>query len=114
MDVFKFTLVKYLILKRHYFYCAPNSRNYRLFDLGVAPVAMSFVGASNRDDLRKIRELQAAYGPEWPAHWLSFRNLPDWGELWMKKYREYATHEAMETGNDLNDEGSDMNEVYTV
>jgi type IV secretion system protein VirB4 len=76
------------IVKKHYYYCAPNSRNYRLFDLGLAPVAMSFVGASNKDDLKKIRELQTAYGPEWPAHWLRFRNLPDWGELWLEKYRE--------------------------
>jgi type IV secretion system protein VirB4 len=75
-------------MKQHYYYSAPNSRNYRLFDLGLAPVALSFVGASNKDDLKRIRELQKQHGEEWPAHWLSSRGAPDWGGLWMKEYLE--------------------------
>jgi type IV secretion system protein VirB4 len=75
-------------MKRQYYYAAPNSGNYHLFDLGLAPVAMSFVGASNKDDLKAIRELQRIHGTEWPAHWLRSRNLADWGEAWMKKYGE--------------------------
>jgi type IV secretion system protein VirB4 len=81
-------LIAASIMKRHYYYSAPNSRNYRLFDLGLAPVALSFTGASNRDDLKKIRELQGEWGAEWPAHWLRFRGLPDWGDLWLEKYSE--------------------------
>jgi hypothetical protein len=60
-----------------------------MFDLGLAPVAMSFVGASNKDDLKRIRELRSLYGETWPSQWLKSRNLEDWGDAWMEKYREY-------------------------
>ena len=75
-------------MKRHYYYAAPNSRNYRKFELDLAPVALSFVGASNKDDLKTIRELQRLYGAEWPAHWLRLRGMADWGDAWMEKYKE--------------------------
>lgn len=84
-------LIASSIMKRHYYYAAPNSRNYRLFDLGLAPVTLSFVGASNKDDLKKIRELEKLQGPEWPAQWLKLRGLEDWGELWGEKYAEWCT-----------------------
>ncbi|MDR0653533.1 MAG: DUF87 domain-containing protein [Synergistaceae bacterium] len=87
-------LIAASIMKKHYYYAAPNSRNYRLFDLGLAPVALSFTGSSNRDDLKKIREMQSIYGAEWPAHWLKFRGLEDWGDLWIEKYREREAVEA--------------------
>jgi type IV secretion system protein VirB4 len=84
-------LIATAITKRHYYYAAPNSRNYRLFDLGLAPVALSFVGASNKDDLKTIRELQKEHRTEWPAHWLRSRALTDWGDLWLEKYTEYQS-----------------------
>jgi len=80
-------LIATAVMKQHYYYAAPNSRNYRLFDLGLAPVALSFTGASGKDDLKTIRELQRKYGAEWPAHWLRFRGLEDWGEAWLEKYQ---------------------------
>jgi type IV secretion system protein VirB4 len=86
------SLIANAIMKRHYYYAAPNSRNYRLFDLGLAPVALSFTGASNKDDLKLIRELQAEHGARWPAFWLRRRNLSDWGDLWLEKYDEHAAN----------------------
>jgi type IV secretory pathway VirB4 component len=80
-------LIAAAVMKRHYYYAAPNSRNYRMFDLGLAPVAMSFVGASNKDDLKAIRALKEQHGAEWPAYWLHSRDLADWGEAWQEKYR---------------------------
>ncbi len=82
-------LIATSVMKRHYYYCAPNSRHYRLFDLALSPLALSFVGAANKNDLKRIRELQSAHGEEWPAHWLSQRGLEDWGELWREKRRAY-------------------------
>jgi type IV secretion system protein VirB4 len=81
-------LVASAVMKRHYYYAAPNSRNYRLFDLGLAPVALSFVGASGKDDLKTIRELQREHGAEWPAHWLRSRDLADWGDMWLERFKE--------------------------
>jgi len=77
------------VMKRHYYYCAPNSRRYRLFDLALSPVSLSFIGAGSKSDLKKIRELQDEYGLEWPAYWLRYRDLGDWGDLWLEKYAEY-------------------------
>jgi type IV secretion system protein VirB4 len=81
--------------KRHYYYAAPNSRKYRMFDLGLAPVALSFAGASGKDDLKTIRELKELYGTEWPAHWLRYRGLADWGDAWMEKYKEKMNMKGM-------------------
>jgi type IV secretory pathway VirB4 component len=86
-------------MKRHYYYAAPNNRNYRLFDLGLAPVSLSFAGSSNRDDLKKIRELQSQHGAEWPAQWLKSRDLPDWGDLWLEKYKERGEVGEAETAD---------------
>jgi type IV secretion system protein VirB4 len=76
------------VMKRHYYYSAPNSRNNRLFDLGLAPVALSFVGATGKDDLKAVRKLQNEYGKLWVKHWLYQRNLSTWGDLWESKYLE--------------------------
>jgi type IV secretion system protein VirB4 len=81
-------LIATAVMKQHYYYAAPNRRKYRLFDLGLAPVALSFVGASGRDDLKAIRALQERHGEEWPAHWLRSRNFADWGDAWLEKYAE--------------------------
>jgi type IV secretion system protein VirB4 len=79
-------LISEAVTKKHYYYAAPNSRNYRLFDLGLAPVALSFVGASNKGDLKAIRALQKGYGEKWPVYWLKFRGLEDWGDAWAERY----------------------------
>jgi type IV secretion system protein VirB4 len=82
------SLIAGATMKRHYYYAAPNSRKYRMFDLGLAPVALSFTGAGGKDDLKKIRELRHIHGEEWPAHWLRSRGLADWGDAWMEKYKK--------------------------
>ena len=76
------------VMKRHYYYSAPNSRNNRLFDLGLAPVAMSFVGAAGKDDLKIVRNLQAEHGDLWVKYWLYHRDLSTWGDLWEERYLE--------------------------
>jgi type IV secretion system protein VirB4 len=79
-------LIAEAVMKQQYYYAAPNSRNYRLFDLGLAPVALSFVGASNKDDLKAIRALKERYGKEWPVYWLESRGLADWGKAWAERH----------------------------
>jgi len=76
------------VMKRHYYYSAPNSRNNRLFDLALAPVALSFVGAAGKDDLKMVRKLQAEYGDLWVKYWLYQRDLSTWGDLWEERYSE--------------------------
>ncbi|GHV30663.1 conjugal transfer protein TrbE [Synergistales bacterium] len=94
-------LISTAIAKRHYYYAAPNSRSYRLFDLGLAPVSLSFIGASNKDDLKAIRVLQKEHGEKWPAFWLKSRNLEDWGDLWLERYEERKENISLDKGEAL-------------
>lgn len=68
--------------KRHYYLRSP--RGSRLFELGLGPVALSFLapapGASMEETRRRIESLIAVHGPEWPAVWLDERRLRDWAE----------------------------------
>ena len=61
------------IPKREYYVTSPDGR--RLFDMALGPVALSFVGAAGRDDLKRITALKAEHGPVWPAHWLQTRGI---------------------------------------
>ena len=68
------------IPKRHYYYASPLGR--RLIDLGLGPLALSFVGASGREDLKQARALVEELGPDWSTAWLRARRLPEWAERW--------------------------------
>jgi type IV secretion system protein VirB4 len=63
------------IPKREYYVATPDGR--RLFDMALGPVALSFAGASGKDDLKRIRSLQAEHGDKWPARWLETRGIED-------------------------------------
>lgn len=68
--------------KRHYYLKSP--RGSRLFELGLGPVALSFLaadpGASMEDTRRHLETLMAAHGRDWPAARLEERGLGDWAE----------------------------------
>lgn len=68
--------------KRHYYYTSPLGK--RLIDLGLGPVALSFVGASGAEDVAKAKALIDRLGESWPAEWLRQRGSADWGEYWMR------------------------------
>jgi type IV secretion system protein VirB4 len=74
------------VKKRDYYYTAKMMGN-RLFSLGLGPVAMSFLGASGKEDLKAIQKLNEEHGKEWPYHWLLTRGLENWAEAWLKLYR---------------------------
>jgi len=66
------------VRKRDYYYTSPLGN--RLMDLTLGPLALAFVGATGREDLRAIRELRATYGPEWPRAWMRQRGLDRWAD----------------------------------
>lgn len=66
-------IVSSAIPKREYYVATPQGR--RLFDMSLGPVALSFAGASGKDDLKRIRALEAEHGQAWPAHWLETRGI---------------------------------------
>lgn len=59
--------------KREYYYISPEGR--RLFDLGLGPVALSFVAVSDKEKLAHLKQLKAQYGSDWPYVWLKERGL---------------------------------------
>ncbi|KSV71170.1 conjugal transfer protein TrbE [Sinorhizobium sp. GL2] len=66
-------IVSAAIPKREYYVATPEGR--RLFDMSLGPVTLSFVGASGKDDLKRIRALRSEHGQDWPAHWLELRGV---------------------------------------
>lgn len=66
-------IVSNAIPKREYYVASPAGR--RLFDMALGPVALSFVGASGREDLKRITDLKSEHGRDWPTHWLQTRGI---------------------------------------
>lgn len=65
-------IVATAVPKREYYVASPEGR--RLFNMALGPVALSFVGASGKDDLKRILALKKA-GADWPVHWLRERGI---------------------------------------
>ncbi len=76
-------IVATAIPKREYYVASPEGR--RLFDMALGPLTLSFVGATGKDDLKRIRSLQSKNGPEWPIHWLQTRGIHDAEALLQRK-----------------------------
>lgn len=61
------------IPKRQYYYVSENGR--RLYDLALGPLALSFVGASDKESIAAIQQLEARHGARWVHEWLAGRGL---------------------------------------
>ena len=59
--------------KRHYYYVSEQGR--RLYELAIGPLAMSFIGASDKDSIATIKMLESKHGKGWVNEWLRMRNL---------------------------------------
>jgi type IV secretion system protein TrbE len=73
MNEAQIDIIKNAVKKRHYYYTSPEGR--RLFDLGLGPVALSFVAISDRDSIRKIERFEQEHGRDWPLAWLRERGV---------------------------------------
>lgn len=61
------------IPKREYYYVSENGR--RLYNLALGPLALSFVGASDKESVATIKQLEAKYGDQWVNEWLASRGV---------------------------------------
>lgn len=67
-------MIGHAMPKRDYYMVNDDGR--RLFQLGLSPRELAFVGASDKGSVARIRELIAKYGPEaWTDAWLEERNV---------------------------------------
>lgn len=56
-------------------YVVVQGTSSRLFTLDLGPVAMSFVGATGKQDVARVHALHEEYGELWPCMWLEQRGL---------------------------------------
>jgi type IV secretion system protein TrbE len=61
------------IPKRQY-YCVSEAGR-RLYDLALGPLALAFVGATDKESIGTIQRLEAKYGDDWIHDWLASRGL---------------------------------------
>jgi len=59
--------------KRQYYYVSASGR--RLYDLALGPMALAFVGASDKESVATIKNLVAKHGEQWPDEWLALKGL---------------------------------------
>ncbi|WP_425327708.1 VirB4 family type IV secretion/conjugal transfer ATPase, partial [Pseudomonas nitroreducens] len=59
--------------KRQYYYVSENGR--RLYDLALGPLALAFVGSSDKESVAAIKRLEAKHGNAWVSEWLAIRGL---------------------------------------
>ncbi|MDR3631443.1 MAG: conjugal transfer protein TrbE [Desulfocapsaceae bacterium] len=59
------------IPKQDYYLLSPAGR--RKVQLALGPKTLSFIGASDKESLLRIKQLVAEHGPDWPETWLKER-----------------------------------------
>lgn len=59
--------------KREYYYVSESGR--RLYDLALGPLALAFVGASDKESVAAIKKLEQQYGDAWVDEWLANRGI---------------------------------------
>lgn len=57
--------------KRDYYVMSPEGR--RLIQLALGTFALAFVGASDKESIGRIRELERNFGSSWPEQWIQHR-----------------------------------------
>jgi type IV secretion system protein VirB4 len=61
------------VQKKQYYYVSELGR--RLYDLALGPLALSFVGATDKESIAQIKALEAKHGEGWVREWLALRGL---------------------------------------
>lgn len=61
------------VKKKHYFMVCSEGR--RMFNLGLGPAALAFIGASGKEDLARVRALIGQ--GNWVPKWLAERQVPE-------------------------------------
>ena len=55
--------------------CLKKRIQISLYDLALGPLALAFVGASDKESVAAIKRLEAKFGNAWVAEWLASRGL---------------------------------------
>lgn len=66
------------IPKKHYYVVSSLGR--RLIDLGIGPVALSWVGVNGREERQLVETVMEHHGENWRVEWLRLKGLAPWAE----------------------------------
>ena len=61
------------VQKKHYYYVSEMGR--RLYDLALGPLALAFVGSTDKESIAAIKKLETQHGEGWVQEWLRMRGL---------------------------------------
>jgi type IV secretion/conjugal transfer VirB4 family ATPase len=61
------------VQKRHYYYVSEMGR--RLYELALGPLALAFVGSTDKESVAAIQALEEKHGHGWVREWLAMRGL---------------------------------------
>ena len=73
LNVRQIEILATAIPKRQYY--TVSEQGQRLYDLALGPLAMAFVGATDRESVQAIQALEAKWGDGWVDVWLAGRGL---------------------------------------
>jgi type IV secretion system protein VirB4 len=59
--------------KRQYYYVSELGR--RLYELALGPLALAFLGSTDKESIAAIQALEALHGEHWVREWLALRGL---------------------------------------
>ncbi len=66
-------IITWATKKKHYYYSSTNGR--RLFQLELGPLTLAFVAASDKESVKRVKQLHQEHGDQWPAVWLRERGV---------------------------------------
>jgi type IV secretion system protein VirB4 len=78
-------IVQKSIPKQQYYVVSSDGR--RLIALGLGGVALSFVGASGKEDLQQAEQVMDHFGDRWQEEWLRSHGLSDWATYYETEFK---------------------------
>jgi len=67
------TIIAHAVPKRDYYYVSEKGR--RLYSLALGPLALSFVGATDKESIAMIEQLEHTHKANWVHEWLRIRGI---------------------------------------
>lgn len=73
LNVRQIEILATAIPKQQYYTVSENGR--RLYELALGPLALAFVGSTDKESIATIKNLHTRYGDEWVDAWLAMKGL---------------------------------------